>query len=53
MRKNISPTESGKAWEYGLAKCISNVLDVPFMAEKNRDKGQVAYDGMGRQKQKR
>ena len=40
----ITQTESGKAWEYGLARKFSDMLNSPLQFDKARVKSQDSYD---------
>ena len=41
---NITQTESGKAWEYGLAQKYADRLCVPLIKNSSQDKAQKSYD---------
>ena len=42
--RNITQTESGKAWEYGLARKFADVLNTILEVDKARIKSQDSYD---------
>ena len=41
---NITQTESGKAWEYGLARKYAKILCVPLTKNSSQNKAQKSYD---------
>ena len=41
---NIKPTQSGKAWEYGLARKCANILQIRLTQNSTRDKAQCLYN---------
>lgn len=44
--KRLSQTDSGKAWEYGLARKFADLLHVPFPINNPSKCGQKAYESL-------
>ena len=45
-RPRLTQTESGKAWEYGLARAFADLLNIPLTLNDPRKCGQEAYEYM-------
>lgn len=41
---NVNQSESGKAWEYGLARVAADIFSVPLAVNNPRNTAQLAYD---------
>ena len=41
---NITPTKSGKAWEYALARKCADIFQIPLTQNSSSDKAQCFYD---------
>ena len=50
---NITPTESGKAWEYGLACKCSNMFHAPLTENHQKNTAQICYNEFSPQEQRK
>ena len=50
---SASQSDSGKAWEYGLARVAANIFSVPLAVSNPRNVAQVAYDSLDEQERTR